>query len=156
MSFNSNLNSTYLGYGDMGRDKMMAQAEVDEKSYSNNASAAIKRAEVKADKNIYKNDNWDLVDASAKDSNFYKKVDVKKLPASMQNMKPEELKKAIAIKTAERKELQKNILVLSKKRTDFIITEKAKNKNPQEKTLETEIENIIKEQAKRFNMQSTN
>ncbi len=156
MSFNSNLNSTYLGYGDMGRDKMMAQAEVDEKSYSNNASAAIKRAEVKADKNIYKNDNWDLVDASAKDSNFYKKVDVKKLPASMQNMKPEELKKAIAIKTAERKELQKNILVLSKKRTDFIITEKAKNKNPQEKTLETEIENIIKEQAKRFNMQSSN
>ena len=155
MSFNNNLNKTYLGYGDMGSDKMMVQAEVDQKSYSTNASAAIKRAAVKADKNVYKNEDWDLVDASLKDSNFYKKVDVKTLPAPMQNMKPEELKKAIAKKTAERKELQKNILELSKKRADYIIAEKAKNKNPEEQTLETEIEKIITEQAKRFNMQSS-
>ncbi len=152
MSFNSKLNDTYLGYGDRGKDKMMAQAEVDVQSYSTNTSAALKRAEVKADKNIYKNEDWDLVDASLKDSNFYKKVDVKSLPAPIQNLKPEELKKEIAKKTAERSELQKHILDLSKKRAAFILADQANNTNAKENTLQSEIEKIITAQAQRFNM----
>ncbi len=155
MSLNGSLNKTYLGYGGNGNKKMMAQAEVDVQSYSTNASAALKRAEVKADKNIYKNEDWDLVDASLKDSNFYKKVDVKTLPAPMQNLKPEALKKAIAAQAAERKKIQNNILELSKKRADFIKTDKLKNKSPEEQTLETEIEKIINAQAQRFNMKAS-
>ena len=155
MSLNGSLNNTYLGYGSSGNAKMMAQAEVDVQSYSTNTSAALKRAEVKADKNIYKNEDWDLVDASLKDSNFYKKVDAKTLPAAMQNLKPEALKKAIAEQAAERKKIQNNILELSKNRVEFIKADKLKNKSPQEQTLETEIEKIINAQAKRFNMKAT-
>src|SRR5690606_21641559 len=83
LSLNQKLNNTYLAYGNMGKDKLVMQAAVDEQSYKTNTSAALKRAEVKADKNIYRNENWDLVDASLSDSNFYKKVDVKTLPATM-------------------------------------------------------------------------
>lgn len=154
MSLNGSLNKTYLGYGNKGNEKMMAQVSVDEQSYKNNASAALKRTEVKADKHIYKNEDWDLVDASLKDSNFYKKVDMKTLPVNMQNLKAEELKKVITEKASQRKKIQSDILDLSKKRADFIIAEKAKTNDPKEKTLETEIEKIINEQAKRFNMQS--
>jgi hypothetical protein len=58
------------------------------------------------------------------------------------------------LKNGERNTIQKEIAALSFKRDVFITAEKAKkNTTSTEQTLETEIEKIIKEQAKRFNMQ---
>jgi hypothetical protein len=48
--------------------------------------------------------------------------------------------------------IQNDIQQVSKKRDDFIATEKAKNMRSNIATLETEVEKIIKTQAKRFNM----
>lgn len=151
-TLNRKLNDTYLAYGANGSAKIMTQASVDEKSYHSNVSSALKRAEVKADKNLYKNDQWDLVDATIADSNFYKKVALDKLPAPMQNLSREELKNLINKNLKERKIIQQEILALSKKRSLFLQEHKAKNKTSGEKTLQTEIENIIKSQAKRFKL----
>jgi hypothetical protein len=49
--------------------------------------------------------------------------------------------------------VQKEIETVSKKREDYITAERKKNAEQNKAaTLETEVEKIIKEQAKRFNM----
>jgi hypothetical protein len=77
---------------------------------------------------------------------------MKTLPDSLRNRSREELQKIITAKANERLLIQNNIQQVSKKRDDFIATEKAKNMRSNIATLETEVEKIIKTQAKRFNM----
>jgi len=82
----------------------------------------------------------------------YKKVDMKTLPDSLKNRSREELQKVIAAKSNERLLIQRQMQQLSTQRKNFIASEKAKNAESNIATLETEVEKIIKEQAKRFNM----
>jgi len=76
------------------------------------------------------------------------------LPDSLQKKSKEEIKNIINAKTAERTAVQNQIGELSTKREAYITAEKAKKAvNNNQPTLESEIEKIIREQAKRFNMQ---
>jgi len=149
---NFKLNDTYLWYGETGAANFSKQARVDQSNFSANKSAGLKRATVKSNSKVYSNSNWDLVDASNADSSFYNKVDMKTLPDSLKNRSREELQKVITEKANERQLIQVDIQEFSKKRNDFIAAEKVKNGGSNVATLETEVEKIIKEQAKRFNM----
>ena len=77
---------------------------------------------------------------------------MKTLPDSLKNRSREELQKVIAAKSNERLLIQRQMQQLSTQRKNFIASEKAKNAGSNIATLETEVEKIIKEQAKRFNM----
>jgi hypothetical protein len=151
---NNKLNGTYISYGYGGATKFAAQAEVDQKSYSTNKSAALKRVGVKGRKDLYKNDSWDLVDAggTGDSKEFIAKLDKKTLPDSLKNKSNDELKKIIDEKRAQRSLIQKEIEVTNNRREVYIAEARKKNATVNAPTLETEIEKIIKEQAKRYNM----
>jgi hypothetical protein len=150
---NTKLNNTYLYYGTDGYTNFTRQQVMDQSNASAGMGVAAKRTAVKGNKQLYNNASWDLVDAYDNDKSFINKVDMKTLPDSLKNKSREELKMIVDKKIAERGAVQKEIITLNVQRENFITAERAKaagNNNPQ--TLETEVEKIIKEQAKRFNM----
>jgi len=78
---------------------------------------------------------------------------MKTLPDSLQKLSRAQLKKVVDEKATERTAIQKEIATVNIQRENYIAAEKAKaaNKN-NTATLETEVEVIIRAQAKRFNM----
>lgn len=154
---NDKLNRTYIAYGAAGGAAMAKQGEVDKMNYSMNKSVAAKRVAVKGKKGLYKNDSWDMVDAQEKDQNFVNTIDTKSLPDSLKNKSKEEIKKIINAKGAERNNIQQEIAKLSVQRENYIAAERLKNANTKNAaTLETEVERIVIEQAKRHNMSIQN
>ncbi|MBC7947003.1 MAG: hypothetical protein H7Y42_03920 [Chitinophagaceae bacterium] len=149
---NSQLNGTYVAYGAKGKESYERQQKVDDmnRHYS---KVSAKRVEVKGNKKLYKNTEWDLVDASEENSKFIESVDIKTLPDSLKTKSREELKQFVAVKTAERTSIQKEILLTSAKREAYMVAERERSANASATTtLESEIERIIKEQVKRYNM----
>lgn len=151
-SLNEKINNTFIAYGAFGMKSKNVQAEVDQLNYTANKSAAAKRVAVKGQKSIYKNDSWDMVDASEKDAEFYKKVEMKTLPDSLQNKSRAELKAVIEKSAADRAQVRKEIAEVSAKRSEYIIKNTATQAGKPVATLESAIEKIIKEQAARYNM----
>lgn len=153
-SLNEKLNGTYMAYGYAGAAKLGAQSSVDQMNYAANKEAALKRVVVKSNSRVYKNGSWDLVDADGADEKFIDKLDKKSLPDSLKNKTTEELKRMVKEKSVQRSGIQKQISEATTKRESYIAAEKAKNaaNNNNTATLETEVEKIIREQAKRFNM----
>ncbi len=152
-ALNDKLNKTYLTFGAYGASAHAAQADVDQKSYKLNKSEAVKRVTVKGKKELYKNTTWDMVDAAEKDKTFAAKVDIKSLPDSMQRKSRGEIQQIIEVKSAERTQVHKDIESVNAKREIWLAAEKAKRTtNNNTATLESEIEKIIKQQARRFNM----
>ncbi|HLG39881.1 MAG TPA: vWA domain-containing protein [Chitinophagaceae bacterium] len=152
---NYKLNGTYLYYGANGYSDFNKQGEVDKMNSAMSKSAGLKRATAKSNSLLYQNAGWDLIDATKNDStgNFISTLDKKTLPDSLKNKSKEELQKVIDKKAAERSAIQKEIINLSTQRNAYIVTERAKNATAAKTaTLETEVEKIIKEQVKRFNM----
>lgn len=153
-SLNDKLNGTYIGYGLNGTLGFSNQKKMDVANVNLSTAAGIKRITVKGKKNLYKNSQWDMVDAYAADSTAFTKMRTSELPDSLQKKSKEEIKNIINAKTAERTAVQNQIGELSTKREAYITAEKAKKAvNNNQPTLESEIEKIIREQAKRFNMQ---
>jgi len=150
---NGKLNGTYLWYGNDGAERYMAQGSVDVANLSMGQGIAAKRTAVKGNKHLYDNSSWDLVDAMYKDSSFVAKVDMKTLPDSLKNKSRVELKQIVDKKNAERSAVQKEIMTVNTQRENFIAAERAKAANNNNAaTLETEVEKVIRQQAKRFNM----
>lgn len=152
-SLNDKLNGTYIAYGSAGKANFAAQGQVDVMNAKMSKSAGLQRVAVKGKKNLYKNESWDMVDAAADSKEFIAKVDRKTLPDSLQKKTREELEKFIAEKSKSRSLVQKEIESINNQREAFLTDERKKNavKN-NEATMQTEVEKMIKVQAKRFNM----
>ncbi|MGH2552251.1 MAG: hypothetical protein ACRDEB_00965 [Chitinophagaceae bacterium] len=150
---NSKLNGTYLYYGAEGEANFARQMRLDAGNARIGSEIAAKRTAVKGNKQLYYNGTWDLVDAVDRDSTFITKVDMKTLPDSLKNKSRAELQKIVDKKNAERGAVQKEIMIINAQRENFIAAERAKAvANNNTATLESEVEKIIKEQAKQFNM----
>ncbi|MEO6613779.1 MAG: vWA domain-containing protein [Chitinophagaceae bacterium] len=149
---NNKLNNTYIGYGAMGSANIARQQTVDAMNgYSSNVNA--KRIEAKAQKSVYNNSSWDLVDATRADSSYFAKVDRKTLPDSLKNKSPKELEQFVKQKTTERDAIQQEINTVAGNRNQYIATEKAKAATTNTPTLESAVEKTIREQAQRYHMQ---
>jgi len=154
-TLNEKLNGTYIAYGYAGVSNKTMQANVDQLNYAAGKKQALERVAVKSKANLYKNESWDLVDRDglADSEEFLRKLDKKTLPDSLKTKSTEELKKIIAVKKEERSTIQKQIETVSKQREAYITIERKRNAEKNNTaTLETEVEKIIKEQARRFNM----
>ena len=113
----------------------------------------VKRITVKSNKALYKNESWDIVDKYEDDKEIVSKINKATLTDSLRNKSDGEIQKIVIQKKKEREDIQKQITSLNASRDKFIATEKSKVKNQNNKaTLETEIEKIIRKQAKEFNM----
>jgi hypothetical protein len=152
---NTKLNGTYITYGYNGRNYQNKQAEMDMVNTTMSKSAGIKRIAAKGNSAVYNNATWDLVDAAKDDDKMIDKLELKTLPDSLQKKSKTEIKAFVTEKSKERSAIQNQISILNTQRDTFINAEKAKNAANKNNaaTLETEVEKIIKEQAKRFNMQ---
>jgi len=149
---NKKLNSTYIGYGTAGAANTVRQEQVDEMNGFNN-KAYFKRAEAKAQSNVYGNASWDLVDAYNAQKDILKKIEFKTLPDSLRNKTVSELEVLVRTKSAERIKIQKQIMTVSASRNSFIAAEKAKKAGgSKESTLETVIDKALKEQVRRVKM----
>ncbi len=150
---NDKLNGTYLSYGIAGSSNFMKQAKMDGLNMKMSKSAGIKRAEAKSQGNVYKNTEWDLVDKVAYDSIGFAAISKEQLPDSLKNKTKDEIKKIVEEKSKQRAFAQQEIAMLSKQRDVYIAAEKVKRaNNKNEQTLETEVEKIIKTQARKYNM----
>jgi hypothetical protein len=138
----------------LGKQKQAMQLEADANNASINTYVGVNRVAAKASPKTYNNRNWDLVDAKAEDDRVIEKIDLKTLPDSLKNKSREQIDAIVKQKGSERAAIQKEIQKVSAKREVYINEEKAKkikaNNNTQ--TLEGEVEKMIREQAKRFNM----
>jgi hypothetical protein len=119
-TLSSDLNGTYLAYGQAGAVGSVRQEMQDRNAATVAASGAlVARSVAKASPN-YNNGNWDLVDASK--SKDFKLDDVKEsdLPATMQALPPAERKEFIEQKAKDRAELQAKIHELNAAREKFV------------------------------------
>ena len=119
------LNKTYVGYGVVAKEKAQKQAAMDGLSGAAGAPVAASRAAAKAS-TLYRNDEWDLVDARAHGKKDIAHMKAEELPAPMQSMSESERTKFLDGKARERAELQKRIADLSQKRDQFIASERKK------------------------------
>ncbi|WP_298541655.1 vWA domain-containing protein [uncultured Aquimarina sp.] len=119
LQLNRKLNNTYIYYGSEGSKKISLQAEQDSNARSYSPANAVSRT-VSKSSGFYKNKSWDLVDA-AEDKNFeLEEVSKEELPQELKNKSNTELKQYITEKSNERKEVQKKIQELNKKRITYI------------------------------------
>jgi hypothetical protein len=150
---NTKLNGSYVTYNYLGASAQAKQVRMDAENISMNNNVGIQRAVAKANGAIYYNGDWDLVDAYLKDKKALDKVDIKALPDSLKTKTKAELEAIVQLKSKERALVQEEINTLNTKREAYLVEERKRraaiNNEP---TLETEVEKIIKQQAKRFNM----
>jgi hypothetical protein len=151
-TLNIKLNGTYIGYGAQGQANIIRQQEVDEKNFAMNKKAAYERTAVKGKSSLYRNSSWDLVDAYADDKEVIKKLDVKTLPDSLQKKSKGEIETVVKAKQQQRTSIQKEIAETNVKRESYIAAERAKKSNITA-TLESEIEKIVRQQAKKYKME---
>jgi hypothetical protein len=109
----------------------------------------VERTVAKSKKNAYKNDHWDLVDRAEKDKDFISGMSQSELPSELKGKSKEEIKKAVAQKSAERDKIQREIEELSKKRQAFIDEEMKKRGHPDADDLGKAIESSVLELAKK-------
>lgn len=146
---NTKLNDTYIYYGSHGSEFKNKQMLQDKNAEVQSASNAVERTVAKSKKNAYKNDHWDLVDRMEKDKDFITEVKESELPTELKGKSKEEVKKAVAQKSAEREKIQEEIEVLSKKRQEYIDAEMKKRGNSYSDDLGKAIERSVLELAKK-------
>lgn len=151
-ALNGKLNGTYISYGYQGEEKAIKQNEMDKANFSVSKEVMAKRISVKGKKDLYKNEQWDLVDASVADSTVLEKIELKTLPPALKDKSRTEIKKIVQEKTRDRSNVQKEIAHLSTEREKYILTARKAKAGKAEVTLESEIERILKQQVRLFNM----
>ncbi len=116
---NVQLNSTYHGYGTLGKAKKSNQVEQDANAQKMDKTIYTERA-VSKSKGAYTNESWDMVDAYKKDKNFTKTVQKEALPEEFQGLSEAELEAKIVHVEKERSKIQEELNKKAKERTIYI------------------------------------
>lgn len=145
---NKRLNDTYIHYGSYGYSKYNNQAKQDMNAESLDKAVVVKRAVTKSSK-LYKNAEWDLVDASEEKEIDYNSLKKKQLPKQLQNKSAKEIKVYVEKKRKERAEIQQKIQELNKKRKAYVA--KKQRESSKKNELESVMIKAIKKQAKKKN-----
>jgi len=144
-TLNSTLNQTYVGYGKYGYMKKQKQIEQDISSQSLGLANATKRYLSKGSK-VYKNTQWDLVDASDEKGFDIDKIEKENLPEEMQEMSRTDKIEYIRTQKEKRIEIKREMKVLSKSREKFVAQKRAEA-NDSTSNLDDVISSAINEQA---------
>jgi hypothetical protein len=119
MTLNEELNSTYVYYGNAGRNRAFTQKDMDSKNKSMSKSAYVKRIEAKSNKAIYNNSEWDLVDKMESNPSIIQSIDKNQLADSLKGKSNAEIEKVIKKSAEKRKEIQRKISDKTTKRNAF-------------------------------------
>jgi Mg-chelatase subunit ChlD len=147
------LGGTYVAYGGGGgesglvfREEAKKRAETSESTI---ASAAPMEARVQRSFNKAINDKAYIGDLLQDIENGSIKIDSIKtedLPADLKSLSPQERTKEIERRLAERREIRKQILALSKQRTDYIAAEQKKRSGGTSNSFDVAVSSALKEQ----------
>lgn len=144
IQLNVKLNDTYIPYGIQGIEKIALQEAQDKNAEGYSKANAVSRT-VSKGSYLYKNKDWDLVDAE-KEINFnYSELKKENLPKNLQDKTSSEIKDFVAIKSAERKFIQAEIAKINEKRREYL----AQNSTNQNNGLENAMLQAIKKQAEK-------
>ncbi|MEM8507790.1 MAG: vWA domain-containing protein [Bacteroidota bacterium] len=146
IQLNNKLNKTYISYGYAGAKRAKQQASQDHNAYELAESVAVNRAVSKSSR-LYKNAEWDLVDAVEDSESVLDELEEEQLPKALQGKSQEEIKAYVARKKTERIKIQKEIQELNTKREAYI----AKEQKDQKGELENAMLLAIKKQAAKKN-----
>ncbi|MDC6367297.1 MULTISPECIES: vWA domain-containing protein [Flavobacteriaceae] len=146
IKLNSKLNNTYISYGSLGKQKKMLQSVQDSNAADMEAAVAVKRSVSKSSR-LYKNSQWDLVDAIEEDEVVLSELEEQDLPEGLKGKSEEEIKEFVEEKKIEREKIQDQIKELNAKREAYI----AKNQKDEKGELENALLNAIKTQASKKN-----
>ncbi|HEV7768184.1 MAG TPA: vWA domain-containing protein [Thermoanaerobaculia bacterium] len=130
------LNKTYIAYGQSGRAGAARQSSQDS-NLSDKMSANVARQVAKSSA-YYTNSSWDLVDAKKEGQVDLDKIPAKDLPVEMQKMTPAQRKAHVDNAAKKRGEIQTKIQKLDVERKKFIAAE-MKKKAPGANTLDAAI-----------------
>lgn len=144
---NEELNKTYINYGREAPAAKARQLAQDANAVSKaEAGSSVQRVVSKASANYF-NGSWDLVDAAKQKGFDITKIREADLPEEMKKMGVDERKAYLSRKTAERDEIQKQVLSLNKEREAFVA---AKRKEAvKADTLDTAMVKALHEQAEK-------
>ena len=123
---NTKLNYTYVGYGKHGEKRIAAQKIQDQNASSISSSNQVSRA-VSKSKEMYKNEEWDLVDLYTSDKKAIDKLQESEIPQEYKGKTKAEIETLIQEKQVERSKIQSEITELAKKRQAYIDEEMKKN-----------------------------
>lgn len=141
------LNTTYVFYGEVGREKMYNQVAQDANAAQAGLSVAAARSATKAS-GVYRNEMWDLVDRVKQDPKFdIKKIPEKELCEELKKLRPDERATYVQKKAKERDELQKRINDLNTKRVEYINKEQKKNPSKADKAFDEAVRSAVRAQA---------
>jgi hypothetical protein len=126
---NAKLNETYVPYGASGAAASARQAEQDTKNSGISLGLLAQRVKSKVSA-LYDNSSWDLVDALESGAVKLDEVRPEALPEPMRTMDKKEQEKFIAAKTEERKQIQAQVLELTRERDAYVAAEEAKAAKP--------------------------
>ncbi len=115
------LNGTYIPYGTAGRAGAANQVMQDSNARGMAPSVGVKRQVTKA--NLYRNANWDLVDAVEEETVKLEDVRKKDLPEELRSLNEKELEAHVAKQHAERAQIQEKINRLNVDRKKHIAAE---------------------------------
>jgi hypothetical protein len=149
-ALNDRLNNTYVYYGSQGASKKEQQIVQDGNAESYSRANKVERTLSKSS-HAYKNSSWDLVDAAKDNESVVAEAKEDQLPAEMKSMTIVQRKEYIAQKSEERKKIQTEIQVLSKKRQAYIDTHTSQESK--ESMLDAAMIKAIKEKAKTKELQ---
>ncbi len=150
VELNNKLNQTYIAYGKRGVEKKERQAAQD-KNAGNYSSANVAERAMSKSGAAYRNDDWDIVDATKDNSEKLKEMKEEELPAEMKGMNAEEREKYVAKKAKEREDIQKEIRELNKEREAYIAEERKKNSTNNKNTLDEVMLETVRQQAEKKN-----
>lgn len=137
LRLSTELNGTYLAYGNEGVAAVARQANADASSAKLSPKVALERAQLKSKKS-YDNANWDMVDAVTKDGKFLQNTPDDQLPPALRGKTITEKQQIVAGNAARRAELQARIAQLEAARNAYIAAERAKRPDADAPSLGTE------------------
>jgi hypothetical protein len=124
---NALLNGTYCAYGEKEERQLATQRQVAQDELADKAApdAFSYRAATKASR-LYRNSNWDLVDAVKEKQVDLSTIDKVQLPEELQKLSPDELKAHVEKLAAEREKIQAEIKTLAAAREKYVAAEREK------------------------------
>ncbi len=148
IELNIQLNATYVGYGQLGRQYKARQVAQDTNAASMNEATYASRTAGKAS-GLYKNYSWDLVDAVKEKKMDLEAAPAEILPQEMQKMSAEERTQYVAGLADKRAKLQKEINDLNKKRLAYQQAEMKKQGKDENNSFDAQLRRAIQTQGQK-------
>lgn len=142
---NDEVNKTYIQYGRKGESKKELQLRQDDNAASYGQANKAKRT-ISKSSHVYKNKDWDLVDAAEDNESIIAEAEEEYLPEEMKGKTVQEKKDYVSKQAKKRTALQNEIKELGAKRKQYIAQNQPVNDN--ENMLDKVMVNSIKKVAK--------